>query len=114
MKVVLAPDKFKGSLTSFEVCKCIHSGIKLVAENVDVYSFPMADGGDGFAAVLQYYLQTQTIYSTTVDPLNRRIKASYQFDEPKKTAIIELAVSSGLELLKDEERNPLLTSTFGT
>lgn len=114
MKIVVAPDKFKGSLTSFEACNSIASGIKLADPNADVHCFPMADGGDGFAAVLKYYLQTQTIYCTAVDPLNRSINASYQWDEPNKTAIIELAVASGLVLLKDEERNPLLTSTFGT
>jgi glycerate kinase len=114
MKVIIAPDKFKGSLTSFEVCKSIEAGIKPADRNAEVYSFPMADGGDGFAAVLQYYLKTQTIYCPTVDPLYRSIKGSYQWDELNQTAIIELAVASGLVLLKDEERNPLLTSTFGT
>lgn len=114
MKIIVAPDKFKGSLTSFEACKCIEAGIKQVDENADVHCFPMADGGDGFAAVMQYYLQTQTICCATVDPLNRTIDASYQWDEANKTAIIELASASGLALLKDDERNPLLTSSFGT
>lgn len=114
MKIVIAPDKFKGSLTSFEVCKSIEAGIKNVDKNVDVLSFPMADGGDGFASVLQHYLKTQTIFCKTVDPLSRSINGSYQWDELNKTAIIELAVASGLILLKDEEQNPLLTSTLGT
>lgn len=114
MKIIVAPDKFKGSLTSFQACNSIAAGIKQVDKNTDVHSFPMADGGDGFAAVLQYYLQTQTIHCTTVDPLHRSMNASYQWDPTNKTAIIELAVASGLALLKEEERNPLLTSAFGT
>lgn len=114
MKIIVAPDKFKGSLSSFQACNSIEAGIKQVDKYADVHSFPMSDGGDGFAAVLQYYLQTQTIDCTTVDPLNRNIKASYQWDETNKTAIIELAAASGLVLLKEEELNPLVTSTFGT
>jgi glycerate kinase len=114
MKIIVAPDKFKGSLTSFEACRAISHGIRNADKKVNVVEFPMADGGDGFATVLQYYLRTNTVVSETVDPLGRNITASYQWDEKNKTAIIEMAVASGLVLLKEEERNPLLTSTFGT
>ncbi len=114
MKIIVAPDKFKGSLTSFEVCKAISSGIKKANDKVDVLTFPMADGGDGFAAVMKYYLQTETIYCDTVDPLGRKISASYEWNAESKTAIIEMALASGLVLLNEEERNPLLTSAFGT
>jgi glycerate kinase len=74
----------------------------------------MADGGDGFAVIMQYYLHTETIYCKTVDPLQRTIQASYQWNKNTKTAIIEMAVASGLVLLKDNERNPLIASTYGT
>jgi glycerate kinase len=114
MKIIIAPDKFKGSLTSFEVCDAIAAGIKGVNENAETFLFPMADGGDGFSEVMKYYLQTDTIYCTTVDPLGRSIPASYQWNPKAKTAIIEMAVASGLVLLKQEERNPLKTSTYGT
>ena len=114
MKIIIAPDKFKGSLTAFEVCKAVTAGIKNVDENIDTISFPMADGGDGFATIMQYYLQTDSIHCAAVDPLNRNINASYQWNEKTKTSIIEMAVASGLALLNDNERNPLLTSTYGT
>lgn len=114
MKIIIAPDKFKGSLTSFNVCKSIEAGIKQANATARVHCFPMADGGDGFAEVLKHYLNTQTTECDTVDPLQRNITASYQWDEVTKTAIIELAVASGLILLKDEERNPMETSTYGT
>jgi glycerate 2-kinase len=114
MKIIIAPDKFKGSLTAFEVCKAVTAGIKNADENTEAISFPMADGGDGFAAVIQYYLQTESVSCAAADPLNRPINASYQWNEKTKTAIIEMAVASGLVLLKDDERNPLLTSTYGT
>ena len=114
MKILIAADKFKGSLTSEAACNCIAAGIKEVNASADVMKFPMADGGDGFAAVLQYYLGTQTVTCQTFDPLMRPMNACYQWDGQSKTAIIELAAASGLLLLSEQERNPLQTSTFGT
>lgn len=114
MKIIVAPDKFKGSLTSMQACECIRDGILQAIRNADVHLFPMADGGDGFAAVMKHYLQTKSIECQTVDPLNRRITASYEWDEANKTAVIELASASGLVLLKEDERNPLQTSAYGT
>lgn len=114
MKIIVATDKFKGSLTSFEACKAISDGIKMADKNAEVTELPMADGGDGFATVLEYYLKTEPVYCATVDPLGRVINAGYQWDSKTKTAIVEMAVASGLVLLKEEERDPLLTSTFGT
>jgi glycerate kinase len=113
-RILIAPDKFKGSLTSFEVCDAIAEGIRQVSKTAEILSFPMADGGDGFAEVMKYYLQTDTIYCTTADPLGRSIPGSYQWNPKAKTAIIEMAVASGLVLLKQEEKNPLKTSTYGT
>jgi len=114
MKIVVAPDKFKGSLTSFEACTAIAAGIAQANRNAEILLFPMADGGDGFADVMKYYLQTDTINHITVDPLGRKLNASYEWNSKTATAIIEMAVASGLELLSESERNPLKTSTFGT
>jgi glycerate 2-kinase len=114
MKIIIAPDKFKGSLTAFEVCRSVEAGIKSIDSSIEIISFPMADGGDGFASILQAYLHTETIFCKTVDPLYRPIDGTYQWNEKTKTAIIEMAVASGLVLLKDNERNPFLTSTYGT
>jgi glycerate kinase len=112
MKVVVAPDKFKGSLTSFEACKAIASGIGAVDPAADIFEFPMADGGDGFAAVMKHYLHTSTVSCFTDDPLGRPLHTSFELKGD--TAIIELASAGGLVLLKEHERNPLKTSTFGT
>lgn len=114
MKIIIAPDKFKGSLTSIEVCDAIQKGIHAVDANTELLIYPMADGGDGFAAIMQYYLHTNTIVCHASDPLGRTIKASYEWSEANKTAIIEMAVASGLVLLKENERNPAKTSTHGT
>lgn len=114
MKIIIAPDKFKGSLSSFEACDAIRQGLKRAGCEFETMVFPMADGGDGFAQVLQYYHHTETVEAPTVDPLHRPIKAAYQWNEQARTAIIETAAASGLVLLDDEERNPLVTSTAGT
>ena len=66
----------------------------------------MADGGDGFATVLKHYLKTEPSIVILLTRLGEISRASYQWDEKNKTAIIEMAVASGLVLLKEEERNP--------
>ncbi len=114
MNVVVAVDKFKGSLTSFEANSVIQSAIKKVNPTFQVTSFPMADGGDGFSKVLKFYLNTQTVKVNTIDPLHRKILGYYEWDKEHKTAIIEMAVASGLVLLKKKEQNPLKTSSYGT
>ncbi len=114
MKIVVAIDKFKGSLSCFDACKQIQNGIEKVRPSFNVVTFPMADGGDGFAQVLKHYLKTNTVWVNTVDPIHRKIKGYYEWNSAKKVAIIELAVASGLVLLKNNKRNPLVTSTLGT
>ncbi len=114
MKIVVAPDKFKGSLSSFEVCEALKEGFRQFSNDIDVAGFPMADGGDGFASVLKHYLHTQTVFVETVDPLGRPIKTQYEWDQQRGSAVIEMALASGLVLLKKEERNPLLASSYGT
>lgn len=114
MKIIVAPDKFKESLTTFEAAACISEGIRAAIPGGEILSFPMADGGDGFASVMQYYLHTETIHCKSVDPLGRAVNASWQWQPSGKTAIIELAVCSGLALLEPAVRNPMETSTFGS
>jgi len=109
MKVLIAPDKFKGSLTAMELCMLLKDEISPYAE---VEICPLADGGDGSLEVLKAYLQLEEIICDAVDPLGRPNKAAYYMHD--KTAYIELAVASGLVLLNKSEQNPMLTSTFGT
>jgi len=112
MKILLAPDKFKGSLTAQEVCTALTKGILKSHPNATIISKPLADGGDGSLAVLDYYLDLTTISKTVQDPLGRPITASYKL--AKEVAYIEMAAASGLVLLKPAERNCLITSSYGT
>jgi glycerate kinase len=114
MKIIVAPDKFKGSLSSMQACKAIEAGIRKVFPSAEIVLFPMADGGDGFDEVLQHYLHTNTIDCNTVDPLMRQITASYQYNTSSKIAIIALSAASGLVLLENEKRTPMFTSTYGS
>lgn len=114
MKIIVAPDKFKGSLSSRQACKSIAEGIKVAIPDAEILQYPMADGGDGFDEVFAYYLNTETVTCQTLDPLMRSMEASYQWQATTKTAIISVAAASGLSLLKKEERNALFTTTYGT
>lgn len=88
--------------------------MKQAGYSAETGRFPLADGGDGFASVMQHYLHTQTINCPTVDPLHREMTGIYEWSEASKTAIIELAVASGIALLQPQELSPLKTSTYGT
>jgi len=112
MKILIAPDKFKGSLTANEVCEALSKGIKQTNKEVEIISKPLADGGDGSLEVLSHYVDLQTITLTVHDPLFRPIQASYKLSG--ETAYIEMATASGLVLLKEEEQNPLFNTSIGT
>jgi glycerate kinase len=114
MKIVVAPDKFKGSLTSMEVCIAIRDGIQEFDKNIEVEIYPMSDGGDGFAEILKFYRRTISQSLPSVDSLGREISSTYEWHEVEQIAIIELASCSGLAMLNKNERNPLRTSTYGT
>ncbi len=112
MKILLAPDSFKDSLSANEVCEALKRGILKALPQAQIVSLPMADGGEGTLETLVGSQKGRTVTSLVNDPLGRPIEAAYGM--VGSTAIIEMARASGLELLKPEERNPLKTSTYGT
>ncbi|WP_373519870.1 glycerate kinase [Pricia sp.] len=114
MKVLLIPDKFKGSLDAKEVIRAISEGVCQVHPGAEIFSVLASDGGDGFLNAVSENLNCTTTTVVTVDPLNRKMEAVYLFDNVTKTAYIELAKASGLELLKGAERDVMRTSSYGT
>ncbi len=112
MKILIAPDKFKGSLSAQAVCIALSKGLKKNNPNLKIITLPMADGGDGSLEVLAHYFDLKTIEIAVHDPLWRPIKAAYKM--AGTTAYIELSAASGLVLLKEEERNCMETSSVGT
>lgn len=114
MKIIVCPDKFKGSLNASEVCSAIKEGLLRADANAHVECYPMADGGEGTCALLTELHQGRVINAEVMGPLFSPVAAQYGISGDGETAFIEIAEASGLTLLTPEQRNPLLTTTFGT
>ncbi len=114
IKILVCPDKFKDCLSSSKAAQIIAQGISSSLPNAEVISLPMADGGEGTAEVLLEATDGRKKEVMVSDPLGRIIRSYYVILGKEKTAVIEMAAASGLSLLLPEERNPLLTSTYGT
>ncbi len=114
MKIVIAPDSFKGNLSALEVAELIEKGIRRVYSKAKIVKVPMADGGEGTVRSLVDATKGRIIKREVTGPLGKRVKASYGILGDKKTAVIEMASASGLPLVPKKKRNPLLTTTYGT
>lgn len=114
MHILIAPDSFKECLTATQVALAISEGIKRIIPEVEIISIPIADGGEGTVEALVTATGGTIVPTPSVDALNRPIQSFYGILGDGKTAIIEMAAASGIELLESQERNPLITSTFGT
>ena len=114
MKIVVSPDSFKECLTATLVSLAISEGIKRIVPEAEVTCIPVADGGEGTVESLVTATGGKIISVQSVDALNRPIQSFFGILGDGKTAVIEMAAASGIELLAPEERNPLITTTFGT
>jgi len=112
--ILIAPDKFKSSLTARQVCSSIEAGIHLIDPDIKVISIPLADGGEGTCELLTEYSNGSYVKIAVLNPLLNQIESGYGISSDGKTAFIEMAKASGLQLLDYVDRNPLVTSTFGT
>lgn len=112
-KVVVASDSFKGCLSSWQVADAVEKGIHDALPGCDVVMLAVADGGEGSMEALMTTLGGESVELMVSDPLGRPVEAEYAWIDGS-TAVIEMARASGLTLLASEERNPLLTSTYGT
>ena len=114
MKIIIAPDKFKESLTAAEAAKAIARGIRRILPGAQLKIFPLSDGGEGLVETLAEAAEG-TIFSTTVnDPLGGKVEARWALINNGQSAVVEMAEASGLSLLPPESRNPGVTSTYGT
>lgn len=114
MKVVIAPDSFKGSLTAGEVAQNIEKGIRKVFSEADILCIPMADGGEGTVQALVDSTKGRIIDTKVHGPLLKEVNAFYGILGDERTAVIEMAAASGLTLLRADQRNPMKTTTYGT
>jgi len=114
MKIVVAPDSFKGSLTAIEVSDAIEKGIREIFPEAEIIKIPMADGGEGTVQCLVNATRGKILEEKVIGPLGDEVLASYGILADKKTAVIEMAAASGLTLVPEGKRNPLITTTYGT
>ena len=114
MKILIAPDSFKDSLSAKKAADIMEKAARKIFAEVEIIKLPMADGGEGTVKSLISATGGKIIETEVMDPLMRPVKSFYGILGDGKTAVIEMAAASGLELLKKEERNPLKTTSYGT
>ena len=115
LRIAIAPDSFKGTLTSAEAAAAIVAGFRRVLPPDTAYDcIPMADGGEGTVDAWLAATGAERIVCDAEDPLGRPIRAAYGWRASDRTAVVELAAASGLPLLAPEERDPGAASTYGT
>lgn len=114
MKIVIAPDSFKESLTALEVADSIETGFKQIYPDAEYVKVPMADGGEGSVQSLIDATQGSLVEVEVTAPLGNKTTAFLGVSGDKKTAFIEMAAASGLHLVPFAKRNPLKTTSYGT
>ncbi|WP_318456356.1 glycerate kinase [Photobacterium leiognathi] len=114
MKIIIAPDSYKESLTAMEVATAIENGFRQVIPNAEYIKLPMADGGEGTVQSLVDASNGTIIERSVTGPLGEQVNGFFGLMGDGKTAIIEMAAASGLHLVSPDLRNPMLTTSFGT
>lgn len=112
-KIVIAIDSFKGSLTTFESGKAVKEAVEEIYSDISTIISPIADGGEGTVEAIITANQGELVKTTVHDPLGEVISATYGYVPKTKTAIIEMAAVAGITLIKENQRNPLNTTTYG-
>jgi len=114
MKIVIAPDSFKESLTAADVAQAISEGFAAVYPDADLVRLPVADGGEGTTAALTAATGGVIHKQAVTGPLGYPVEAFWGMLGDNRTAVIETAAASGLDLVSRDKRNPLVTTTYGT
>lgn len=114
MKILIAPNAFKNSLSASDAAEAIRQGFLQSGLPCSLQCFPIGDGGDGTGELIVHSLNGKSVEIFANDPLGRKTRSTVGFLEDGKTAVIEMANISGLKLLREEELDPLHASSFGT
>jgi glycerate 2-kinase len=114
MKIVIAPDSFKESMTAAEVCAAVEAGFRKVFGDAEYVHVPVGDGGEGTVQSVVDATNGRIVEVQATGPLGDKVDAFYGITGDGKTAVIEMAAASGLHLVPREQRNPLVTTTRGT
>lgn len=114
MKIVIAPDSFKGGMTAKEAAEAIEVGLQPIFPDAEIVKVPMADGGEGTVQSLVDATAGQLIHETVTGPLGTPVDAVYGLLGDGETAVIEMASASGIQYVNEHTHNPLITTTYGT
>ena len=114
MKIVISPQAFKGSITAMNAAKAIESGVKSVMPDCETILIPIADGGDGTLETLIDVMGGDIITEKVTGPLGSKVKANWGALSDQKTAIVEMASTSGLTLIKPKDLDPYKATTYGS
>lgn len=114
MKIVIAPDSYKESLDAMAVATCIENGFSQIFNDAEFIKLPLADGGEGTVDVLLQALHGKKQQHQVTGPLKAEVNAGLALLDQDKTALIEIAQASGLDLIAAEQRDPRVATTFGT
>lgn len=114
MKIVIAPDSFKESLTAYEAACAIERGFRSILPNAEYIKLPMADGGEGTVQSLVDATGGHIFHQVVTGPLGEPVDSFFGLLGDGQTAVIEMAAASGLHLVPSEKRNPLFTTSRGT
>lgn len=114
MRIVIAPQSFKGSLSAREVSEAIARGIRRVVPDAEIIMVPIADGGEGTVEALVYSTHGQIMSTEVTGPLGQRVTAEWGILGDPTIAVVEMAAASGLTLVPHKELNPLVATTYGT
>jgi len=114
MKIVVAPDSFKGNMSAGEVCAAIEEGILRADSSAEVIKLPLADGGEGTARALTEAAGGRFVEAAVSGPLGDPVTATFGLIHDGKTAVLDLASASGIELIPPEKLNPMKATTYGT
>jgi glycerate 2-kinase len=114
MKILIAPNAFKGSIEADEAAEIIQKAILSIKPEIETILCPIADGGDGTCFLLGKALGLKETKAMALDALGRPLEGFYFFDEKKRTAYIDVSTASGIKSLKNTEKDPWIASTYGT
>ncbi|WP_210081669.1 glycerate kinase [Pantoea endophytica] len=114
MKIVIAPDSYKESLSALEVASAIEAGFREIFPEAEYVKIPVADGGEGTVEAMVAATQGNIVRLAVTGPLGKPVEAFYGLSGDERTAFIEMAAASGLELVPAAQRDPLITTSFGT
>lgn len=113
MKITVAIDSFKGSLSSFEAGNAVKEAVMSLNSETEVFVCPIADGGEGTVEAMSLAMNGKIVSLEVQGPLCKKVKAEYAVLEDGVTAVIEMSAAAGITLISEQERNPLYTTTYG-